>query len=159
LKKETVDFKRARVISYTTTEDGAGGKPTTYEVLDDGRTLKISGNAWKKIPFPYSVTANTVLEFDFMSTVEPDGVILAIGLDEDNDYTGNSRNFQLYGTETLPEIYDDYKNYSGSDWKPYTITVGSKYQASVSYMTFICDDDANGAADCSFKNVKVYESQ
>jgi len=158
LKKETVDFKRARVSSYTTTEDGAGGKPTVYKVMDDGRTLKISGNAWKKIPFCYSVTANTVLEFYFMSTVQ--GQRQGIGFDNDNTFSPGTT-FKLYGTEEWPGCITDYENeYSSSfpNWHHYVIDVGSEFTGDMVYMTFICDDDEDGAADCFFKNVKVYES-
>ena len=44
--------------------------------------LQIEGNGWKAIDFPYTVTEDTVLEFEFRSDAE--GEIHGIGFDNDN---------------------------------------------------------------------------
>ena len=53
--------------------------PTSYVVADGGDTLQLTGNSWKKLNVPYDVTPNTVIEFDFQSSLE--GEIQAIGFD------------------------------------------------------------------------------
>ena len=55
---------------------------SVVSVEDGGATLRIVGNGWKKVAFPYVVTADTVLEFDFSSSVE--GEIQGIGFDTDD---------------------------------------------------------------------------
>jgi hypothetical protein len=49
----------------------------TVTITNNGRALKLKGNGWKKINLPYEVTARTVLEFDFESSVE--GEVHGIG--------------------------------------------------------------------------------
>ncbi len=40
------------------------------------------GNTWKKIPVAYTITPNTILEFDFKSTAQ--GEVHGIALETDN---------------------------------------------------------------------------
>ncbi len=67
----------------------------TYSVEDGGATLRLTGNTWKKIDLPYTVTANTVIEFDFASSQQ--GEIHGIGFDNDN-VLSEDLTFKLYGT-------------------------------------------------------------
>ncbi len=82
---------------YTIDTFGTGGStPNNYEVLDDGYTLRLWGDTWKAIPIAdYSITANTILEFDFTSS-DP-GDRHCIGLDDDASFNW-PRQFMLYGT-------------------------------------------------------------
>lgn len=61
----------------------------TIQTLDQGQSLQLSGNTWKKYLLPYTVTENTLLSFDFRS--DQLGEIHAIGLDNDNDYLNNTQ--------------------------------------------------------------------
>jgi hypothetical protein len=130
------------------TQPGDGDAQTQ----DSGATLYLTGSTWRKLALPYTVTTNTVLEFDYMSTKE--GNIQGIGLDEDNSASSN-RLFELYGTTTWG--ITNYANYSGSTWKHYVIPVGSFYTGSMAYLVFANGDTAN-LANSYFRNVKVYES-
>ncbi len=62
--------------------------PTAVVAENDGDALHMTGNTWKKIDLAYTVTPNTVLEFDFASSVE--GEIHAIGFDTNNQLSGDS---------------------------------------------------------------------
>ena len=42
------------------------------EVESEGGAIRILGDSWRKADFPYSVTENTILEFDFRSDFEGD---------------------------------------------------------------------------------------
>ncbi len=55
------------------------------------------GNAWKQVALNYTVTADTVLEFDFESAAQ--GEIHAIGFDTDETLSPATA-FQVYGTQT-----------------------------------------------------------
>jgi hypothetical protein len=149
----TLDFNDYTVAGYSS-HDGQRGLPTGYEVLDGGATLKLTGNSWKRINFTYTVTADTVIEFDFRSASQ--GEIHGTGLDEDNDYATGSRLFQLYGTQTWG--IQNYRSYTGSDWTHYVIPVGTFYTGNMNYLVFANDDDVDGSGISEFSNVRVYES-
>ncbi len=143
------NFNAATVSSY-----GTGDTQGSYQIQDGGSTLKLSGNTWKKVALPYQVTANTMLEFDFRSTSP--GEIHGIGLDEDN-LSGNAvRTFQLSGTQAYGN--KTFKNYSGTDWKAYSINVGKFYTGQMNFLTFTNDHDVtNPTATSFFRNVRLYE--
>lgn len=126
----------------------------TVSIEDSGNTLHLTGNGWKKIDFPYSITPKTILEFDFKSTVR--GEIQGIGFDNDNAIS-QDKNFQLYGTQNWG--ITDFKNYSSGNWQHYRIPVGQFYTGFMNYLTFVHDHDriTNRPAESFFKNIKVYE--
>ena len=69
----------------------------TTTVEDNGAALHMVGNAWKQVALNYTVTANTVLEFDFESAAQ--GEVHAIGFDTDETLSPTTA-FQVYGTQT-----------------------------------------------------------
>lgn len=129
-------------------------------VSPDGSMLTIQGNGWKKIALspPYnvvhSVSASTVLEFEFKSTAQ--GEIHGIGFDTDNSISPD-RTFQLYGTQTWG--LQDYHNYNPvDDWKLYKILVGQFYTGLMPYLVFSNDHDvASPTAVSMFRNIRIYE--
>ncbi|MCK5497609.1 MAG: hypothetical protein KAI77_00320, partial [Gammaproteobacteria bacterium] len=127
---------------------------STVTIEDNGNTLRIVGNSWKKISLPYSVTENTVLEFDYYSNIE--GEIQGIGIAPSSDLN-QSQTFRLYGTQNWGLAdFADYAN-SAPGLKHYVIPIGQYYTGTHAYMFFTNDDDANSAAESVFKNVKIYE--
>jgi len=122
-------------------------------VLSNNDTrIALNGNRWRAVPLNYTVTDNTVLEFDFASTAQ--GEIHGIGLDADLNISAN-RTFMLYGTQNWG--IRDFKTYSGSGTTHYRIPVGQFYQGAMAYLGLTMDDDANKAAHSEFSNIKVYE--
>ncbi|MCP4423896.1 MAG: multicopper oxidase domain-containing protein, partial [Chloroflexi bacterium] len=67
---------------FVDTYGGAQDANPTVSIEDGGDTLRITGNGWKKVAIPYTVTANTMLEFDFESSVQ--GEVHGIGFDTDD---------------------------------------------------------------------------
>ena len=142
-----LDFNSHTITTYDPSQDNG-----TATIEDSGATLHLSGNAWKKIDFAYTITADTVLEFDYKSTAG--GEIHGIGFDTDNAISSD-KIFELHGSQTWG--IQDYKNYTGSDWKHYTIPVGQYFTGAMLYMVFANDHDVNTpTANGYFKNVKVY---
>ena len=90
---DTINFNEYTVDSYGGGNDVSG----TYAVEDAGSTLHVWGNTWKKIDFPYRITADTIIEFDFKSAAQ--GEVHAIGFDTDLNKSSNYA-FELYGTQT-----------------------------------------------------------
>ncbi|MCP4968252.1 MAG: hypothetical protein GY926_23835, partial [bacterium] len=89
---DVVDFSALAVTSYESNQDAG-----TAEVLDGGATLRLAGNAWKKVSLPTTVEADTILAFDFSSSSQ--GEIQGIGFDTDNGMSPD-RTFQVFGTQT-----------------------------------------------------------
>jgi len=99
----------------------------------------------------YTVTANTVIEFDFSSSSE--GEIHGVGFEDDNTLT-STRYFKVHGTQNYGVTnFDDY----AGGTKTYTIPVGNFYQGSMDRLVFINDDDSGAGNTSTFANVKIYE--
>ena len=124
----------------------------THQVQDAGVTLHLNGNTWKQIPYNYTVTPSTVLEFEFRSTKE--GEIQGIAFENDNSISPGF-SFRVYGNQNWGIA--NYNDYSGTAWKKYTIPVGSFFTGNFNKLVFIGDDDANALQTAYFRNVKVYE--
>lgn len=128
----------------------------TMTIEDNGNTLHLVGNTWKKIPLAYTITPDTILEFDFKSGNQ--GEVHAIGLDTDNSQT-KDYTFKVYGTESWGVA--EYNNYSNSapGWKHYVIPVGNYLAFESAYLFFANDHDvSNPTAESYFANVRIYEA-
>ncbi len=146
-----VDGNGYIVENYDPGQNSPGSALATVE--DSGATLRIVGNGWRKVAVPYTVTATTVLEFDFTSSVE--GEIHAIGLDDDDAIT-DTRTFELYGTQTWG--VQDFNTYTNGDGTVhYSIPVGTYFTGNMLYITFAMDDDAAAAGESVFSNISLHD--
>lgn len=126
----------------------------TVDIRDAGLSLFLEGNRWQKIDFPYTVTENTIIEFDFKSDIE--GEIQGLGFDTDLSISSN-RSFKVYGTQNWG--LSDFATYSGSGVTHFTIPVGEFYTGNFQYLFFIHDDDSIPTSDSLFSNINVYEKK
>ena len=144
-----IDFSAETILAYGVSQDAG-----QYQVLNSGQTLYILNNAWKAIDLTYTITPNTVLEFDFRSTKR--GEIHGIGFDDD-DYISSGLTFRLYGTQYWG--ISDYADYPGDgNWKSYSIPVGQHYTGTSAKLFFTADHDG-GTRDGNsyFRNVRIHE--
>jgi hypothetical protein len=139
--------------------DSYGGRQDagTNDIVSEGEALRIQNNAWKSIALEYEVTENTVLEFDFGSTVQ--GEIHGIGFDDNSSISAN-RTFRLFGTQNWG--IGNFDNYDAEDdlgnWKSYTIPVGEYYTGEFDRLFFVADHDAGaGDGNSYFRNIKIHE--
>ena len=147
---DTLSFNDFSIDSYGGRQDFTG----QFAVLDGGQTLRLDGNTWKKIDLPYTITSNTVIEFDFSSTSQ--GEIHGIGFDT-NTSISSSRTFRIYGTQNWGR--GNFDNYPGSGTVHYTIPVGQFYTGNVVNLFFVNDHDtSNPTAVSLFSNVRIYEA-
>lgn len=144
-----INFNEWSIDSYGYNQDAG-----SYEVLEDGMTLKIQNNAWKSIPFEYTITPNTVLVFDFGSTQQ--GEIHGIGFDN-NEFISFTKTFKLYGTQSWG--LSDFNNYPGNgEWVSYTIPIGEVYTGTYDRLFFVADQDGGANNNNSyFRNIRIYE--
>jgi Ca2+-binding RTX toxin-like protein len=150
--RESLNFDADEIDSYGGANQDRGVDVT---VEDGGTTLHMVGNGWKSIDLPYTVTEDTILEFDFRSTAE--GEIHGIGFDTDAGIDSD-RTFKLHGTQNWGR--GDYDNYdSDGEWKHYRITVGEHFQGDFDRLVFVNDHDvSNPTAESMFANVRVFEA-
>ena len=142
------DFATNPPGSYGGTQDKG-----TVTVLD-ATSIVLQNNAWKAVLFDYTITPNTVLEFDFGSTQE--GEIHGIGFDNNNGIS-SSLTFKLHGTQRWGiRTYDDYD--TPGAWKSYSIPVGQRYTGTFNRLFFTMDHDGGARnGNAYFRNVRIYE--
>ncbi|WP_075340918.1 M20/M25/M40 family metallo-hydrolase [Tenacibaculum agarivorans] len=134
-------------ISSFSNQDSDG----TFSVLNSGESLSLTNNTWKSINYAYTVTSQTVLEFDFSSTSQ--GEIHGIGFENDNNLTSTNY-FKLHGTQNYGVT--NYDNYTNGTTK-YIIPVGNFYTGNMDRLVFINDNDSGSGNTSLFTNVKIYE--
>ncbi len=148
------------LTQYSITSYGGQDRGPSAVITDAGSTAELQGNNWKKLAFPYDVTADTMLEFQFRSGRE--GEIHGIGFDSDNSLSSN-RTFKLHGTQNWGlRQFDNYGD--GADggtlgeWTSYTIPVGDFFTGDMAYLTLVNDHDvSNPTAESLFRDIRVYE--
>ncbi len=148
------DEQQFNITSYSWRTEGAKGRVQTE---DNGYTLRLTGDTWRKAPLRYMVTPATVLEFDFLSTLE--GQFHGIGLDiDDQADPGYANIFKLYGARSAG--ITDFADYASSapEWKHYVIPIGQYYTGLMNWMVLANDADAPPHKAVSlFRNITLHE--
>lgn len=146
----------ADFIPYAGFQDGGG----TVTLDNDGLDITLSGNNWKRLDFDYTITENTILRFDYQSTILPE--ISAIGFDDDNNFFNNPNFFFINGTQSggipyaVPQPTFEYDR--SGDKVSIEIPVGEYFTGNFPYITFINDHDAAPAnGNATFSNVTFFE--
>lgn len=143
-----INFTELELVSFGD-QDITG----TTVTEDNGCTLAMTGNTWKFTDFEYTLTPNTVLVFDFMSSAE--GEIQGILFDTTNPETGNGgRTFQVHGTQDWG--IRDFTYTGAGEYQTIEIPVGAYLSGSMS-IGFASDDDANTMSESYFRNVRLIE--
>lgn len=145
---DCIDFNAVTIASYSN-QDANG----TYYIEDGGATAHLVNNTWKRTTQTYTITANTVVEFEFMSTAQ--GEIHGIGFDENNSLSSN-RIFKVHGTQNWGiGTYDNYSTIG--NYTTYTIPVGSFYTGNAMYLILVNDNDSGSGNNSYFRNIRIYE--
>ncbi len=148
----------------------SGDNGVVANVLENKSTLQCVGNNWIAHLYPYTITEDTVLEFDFYASTDTkstpqilEGEILAIGVCTSTSLTWTQeqdRYFQIAGTQTAG--VQDYNNYvMDSGWKRYRIPIGQYITGYHDYIRIVADYDLYSAGvreqDTRFRNVRLRE--
>lgn len=150
-----INFAEHQIDPYSF-QDGQFDLPTDHQVIDQGKGLRLWGNAWKTIEINREITPDTVIEFDFRCAHE--GQIHGFGFDSDNQYSDQNYVFQIYGYEVRSGIGQQFNTYSGTDWRRFRIRVGRYYTGKQRYLFFLADEDVIARAESQFRNVRIYEA-
>jgi len=158
---EYLDFGSYTVLGLPS-QDNEGGRGSGYAVEEDGAALRLTGNAWKYFDFDYVVTADTVLEFEYSGTLEPDiaGIQLA-----DSLAVAPARAVQVWGSQNWAGIKPpDVDVYSGSGaFESYSVRLRDLNPGfplgAFDRLVFMQDDDAGPMGESVFRNVRLYEEE
>ncbi len=156
---DTIVGLESTIIDATTLTSYGGGQDVGGTVTFEDNGVTLDGNLWKRFQVDYTITTNTVLEFDFRSTLEPE--IAGIGFDNDSIINNPERYFQIYGDQNgSGSGIRDFDTYDGSgDWFHYRIDIGSYYTGFFPHLFLANDDDGGGIdGNSSFANITFYES-
>jgi regulation of enolase protein 1 (concanavalin A-like superfamily) len=153
---ETVQYLDLRTLTfgpYDSTQDFGN-----ISISIDGSTATLTGNSWKQAPFTYSITPETVLEFEVTATDA--GELLAIGFDNDLTYSNTPyRNFVLAGSQATPAQFIDVRSlFTGPGPQRVQIPVGQYFTGSAGRLVMLVDDDADASGNVAFRNVRLFET-
>ncbi len=146
------------LINYAGGQDS--GVPAT--IIESGYGIRLDDNSWRRLAVNQTITADTVLEFDFLSTNIPE--IAAIGFDNDTNFSNSNNQFFLYGTQTTGISYSaptpTYQYDGSGEWVHVQIPVGTYFTGNFSHLTFIDDDDGGGDdGDAQFRNIVIHQGE
>lgn len=154
----SVVFDVTTLTSYSTQDRGAGAS-----VADDGATLHLDGNLWKRAPIggDYVITANTKI----VATVTigdslPE--ILAIGFDDDDSpfEMADGSVYQIGGSQGQASFVD-LRNGAGTPGQAIQVVIDLSAHAgkTINSLVFIADDDyaGDGIGSVSFSNVQLID--
>ncbi|MFK7778996.1 MAG: hypothetical protein QM501_12905 [Gimesia sp.] len=150
-----IDFAAYSIEPYGF-QDGQYELPTDHQLIEQGKGIRLWGNAWKTLEVNKEITPNTVIEFDFRCAHE--GQIHGFGFDIDQTHHKQNHVFQIYGYEVRPGIGQQFNTYTGTDWKRFRIRVGRYLTGKQRYLVFIADEDVIARAESQFRNVRIYEA-
>jgi extracellular elastinolytic metalloproteinase len=149
----SIDFNSFALTSYSNQNVTNG-----TAVLDGGDTLQLTGNTWVRGTGNFTITADTVIEFQYASTSQ--GEIHGIGFDADDSLNDEPATFQFWGTQnwTGGGKIDWTPKYSGGgSFQTYTIPVGQYYTGSRRLLFANDKDSGTLNNNGSFKCVRIYE--
>lgn len=126
------------------------------DVLDNGATVRIEENGWKAIALDYTITPNTVLEFDFASYIP--GEHHSIAFDDELVFPPANQ-IKLYGTESTLDMMNGAYTYTANGaYQHFSIPIGTAMTGYYDYIILITDQDASPQdANSYFRNLKIYE--
>ena len=129
------------------------------QTMEGGDTIYLEDNTWRRTNgATFTITANTVLVFEFSSSSE--GEIHGIGFDENNNHDDAKRIFQLFGTQPWDMTFKDFDNYPGGTGGPgviYRIPVGQYYTGANMRLVIVNDQDSGTNSNSYFTNVRIFE--
>ncbi len=145
-------FDQVAFSSYSSGQDISG----TVSTQNGGTELSLSGNIWKKMALNYIVTEETIIKFDFKSTIQ--GELQGFVLETDNNYSTGSNIIQIYGQDNW-NYFDRTYSYNGSgEWQSFSIRASDYLTGHVSALAFINDHDGGAKnGNSSYRNFTIYE--
>ncbi|UZH10620.1 MULTISPECIES: carbohydrate-binding protein [unclassified Halomonas] len=158
-----VVFDEASITPYNETQDNPASG-TGAAVEDDGDTLSLTDNVWKRaeLPSSYTITNQTLLTLDVAISESPVPEIVAIGFDnDDNPFNGGNSVYQLGGTQTQGGFVDlrGQGVDNGDGTFRFTIDLSAHAGTTIDSLVFVNDDDVGAKGSTSFSTVSLSEDE
>jgi uncharacterized delta-60 repeat protein/RHS repeat-associated protein len=153
-----VTFTTAGLLGYNSGTSGTATILNNGVPGSSGATLRLLGDIGKRISFSHTVTANTIIAFDFQSNKQGD--VHSLGLDDNAGQWNPARQVQVYGGNTASGSPQEFNSYAASaaQTKHYVIPIG-KLISNASYVSLaFVNDTTDPNAESLFSNVRVYEA-
>jgi hypothetical protein len=151
-------------VNMPTMYNGSGQNPSKFNLIrsDDGSQLFMNGNNWVQVDLNqnYVVTADTMLEFDFLSHDEEDIQGIAFAASSNTTVTPiESRTFKVNGRQ--PWGIENYQYTAGvGNEQHFVINVGAHFTGTFNRLVIANDADlgsSDGSGQATYANVKIYE--
>ncbi|RUR32511.1 carbohydrate-binding protein [Vreelandella andesensis] len=158
-----ITFDDATITPYNETQDNPASG-TGAAVEDDGATLTLNDNVWKRadLPSSYTITGDTLLTLDLAISSSPEPEIVAIGFDADsNPFNGGDSLYQLGGTQTQGGFIDlrGQGVDNGDGTFRFTIDLSAHAGTTLDSLVYINDDDLGEKGSASFSAVSLSENE
>ncbi|MEL7241804.1 MAG: cadherin repeat domain-containing protein, partial [Cyanobacteria bacterium J06573_2] len=131
----------------------------TVTVLPNNQ-INLIGNRWQKAEINTTITANTVLRFEFAASGE--GEIQGLGFDNDDIVKGTDgkRFFQIGGSQNWGiQNLDGFVTGQLGDKDIYEIQIGQFFTGDFRYLTIANDHDVkNSDSEAQFSNIEIFET-
>ncbi len=146
-----LDFNVVATEAYSN-QDGSG----TIAVQDGGLTFFMEGNRWRRTLQSFTVNAETVVAFDFMSTSQ--GEIHGVGFDENQTLGDAQRIFRIWGTQNWSGDINWIQTYTSvGSFQTFVIPVGRFYSGAGFRLVLVNDKDSGTLNNNSrYRNVRIY---
>jgi hypothetical protein len=141
-------------FSDYSSQSGSG----TFALESEDTAIRLTGNTWRKAIFNYEVTENTMIRVTVNAT--DTGELIGIGFDTNNNFNDSlASNVKIGGSQATPDKFVNVSEFyiAGSGPVTYEIPIGSYISGTMSYLTFVADDDADSSADVVFSEIEVFE--
>ncbi len=135
---DSIDFDALALESYAN-QDGTG----TAVSQDDGQTLRMTGNSWKRSATTWNIETGTQLHFEFASQIE--GELHTIGFDDDAELNDEARHFFLHGSQSWSgggriDVTPDYGG--AGTYQSFSFTLSDYFTGSGMHLVFGNDQDS-----------------
>jgi subtilisin family serine protease len=127
--------------------------------VQDAATLRLTNNTWLRSAQSYTVTANTVIEFQFASSAQ--GEIHAIGFDENQTLNDAPRHHQFWGTQNWTgagKAEVTAQQYTGGgSFQTFQVHPGDFFTGTGMRLVFANDNDTGSGNEGRFRCVRVFD--
>ena len=150
------------LTSYSSlTDTGVANLTLNGNGVADGDGITFTGPVSKKVPWEYSVTPNTILEFELDHS---NAGLIAVGLDEDDDHTqlvadGTTPSPRLVAFHGLAsptaDILVSPHQYGGTGFQRIQVCLGRYFQGPMTNLTFHTD---TAGATATIRAIHIFEA-
>ena len=147
---KVIDFTGLTVSSFDNQDE-----QNSYVITDNNLGITLRGNTWKTINFDYSVTPETIVEFDLIRTGKAE--IIGMAFENDNKLT-NKRLIKFFGSQVWE--FNGPTSTLNNEQERLSLKIGQYITGEINRVVFVLDNDVpieNYTAEATFQNINIYD--